>query len=76
MILLKPTAIIKSLYDWWRIEILYDGEMMATIANTNIKNANIKGFEVKLNQKLGFVATVDDARQSLERIYNDNIKES
>ena len=31
---------------------------------------------VKLNQKLGFVATVDDARQSLERIYNDNIKES
>ena len=31
---------------------------------------------VKLNTKLGFVATVDDARQSLERIYNDNIKES
>ena len=31
---------------------------------------------VKLNTKLGFVATVDDARKSLERIYNDNIKES
>ncbi len=31
---------------------------------------------VKLNTKLGFVATVDDARISLERIYNDNIKES
>ena len=31
---------------------------------------------VKLNTKLGFLATVDDARISLERIYNDNIKES
>ena len=32
--------------------ILYDGEMMATIANTNIKNAEIKGFEIKMNRKL------------------------
>tara|TARA_X000000368_G_scaffold410458_1_gene393964 strand:- start:300 stop:707 length:408 start_codon:yes stop_codon:yes gene_type:complete len=31
---------------------------------------------VKLNTKLGFVSTVDDARRSLERIFKDNIKES
>jgi len=28
---------------------------------------------VKLNEKLGFVTTVDDARKDLERIYNINI---
>tara|TARA_B100000945_G_scaffold102214_1_gene80681 strand:+ start:201 stop:614 length:414 start_codon:yes stop_codon:yes gene_type:complete len=28
---------------------------------------------VKLNEKLGFVTTVDDARKNLERIYNINI---
>tara|TARA_B100001113_G_C20669902_1_gene431720 strand:+ start:60 stop:473 length:414 start_codon:yes stop_codon:yes gene_type:complete len=28
---------------------------------------------VKLNEKLGFITTVDDARKSLERIYNINI---
>tara|TARA_B100001250_G_scaffold410842_1_gene438111 strand:- start:293 stop:700 length:408 start_codon:yes stop_codon:yes gene_type:complete len=31
---------------------------------------------VKLNTKLGFVSTVDDARRNLERIFKDNIKES
>ena len=31
---------------------------------------------VTLNPKMGLVSTVEDARQSLERIYNDNIKES
>ena len=31
---------------------------------------------VTLNTKMGLVSTVEDARQSLERIYNDNIKES
>ena len=31
---------------------------------------------VKLNTKLGFVSTVDDARRRLERIFKDNIKES
>ena len=28
---------------------------------------------VKLNEKLGFITTVDDARKNLERIYNINI---
>tara|TARA_B100001996_G_scaffold157648_1_gene120154 strand:+ start:34 stop:447 length:414 start_codon:yes stop_codon:yes gene_type:complete len=28
---------------------------------------------VKLNEKLGFITTVDDARKDLERIYNINI---